>query len=203
MKKYFGILFCVIMLFCFVGCNKSEKASQSSLNNSQTSSAAPSEASSSKPAASSASSSEQTANSNSKLALFKEDKVSFMLPKSFHKASESPILYVPVNYPKVADNFNVTVSPKSAAFDKITKELYTEQLKSMFPDIAITEFKNTTISKYPAIKVDYSFTYNKVSMKGTQYLVDADKMYTFTYTFSNGDLKDYANDCAASISISK
>ncbi len=206
MKKRFCILICIIITFSLVSCGKTQESNTTSSDVSKVSvsSSEVSSTTSDTPSSEASASSKSTASTKAPvLSSFTESNITFKLPNTFIKISESPIMYVHSSYPQIADNFNIAIGAKDPNFNQLTKEAYKQQLESMYSSFDMTEFKSTTISGYPAIKISYSLSYNDVSMEMIQYVVNGDKTYSFTYTFVNGDLKDYANECGASITIKK
>lgn len=105
-------------------------------------------------------------------------------------------------------SINLNIQPRDDSFDAVSAKLLHETLadvlsKTYDADIAITDkyFTTESVSGFPAYQ--YAFSYELQGHTLTQLIVgvDADRIYTFTYTDLSGGRMDAFEQSAAAIVI--
>ena len=131
-----------------------------------------------------------------------ESGISFAVPEGFEKMSDDPIIYMKKDSDET-DNILLTFGEKDSTFDVLTESTYKKLLQSMYEGATVTmsEFERVQISGHDAIKTLYILETEGATLQQAQVIINANQMYTISYTMANDTLKDYVQPSIDSIQV--
>ena len=131
-----------------------------------------------------------------------ESGLSFAVPEGYEKQSDNPIIYLKKDSDET-DNINLTVGDKDVAFGVMTESMYKNLLDKMFEGmtVEVTQFERTEVAGSEAIQARYKINTGSATLEQVQVLINADQLYTVTYTMANGTLGDFVQSSIDSIRV--
>ena len=136
--------------------------------------------------------------------LSKDGKVLFKTPADYKTMdSTAGELVVHKDYPTTTDNINVTSEKSGAKFEDFKKEDLEKVYASMFDEVKTNVFEKVKVDGNDAYKVGFQIKYSGIAMTMYQYIINADSIYTVTYTDVTGGLKGIMENAEKDIFIYK
>ena len=202
LKSVCALLLSLVLLLALAACSQGDPSTSSSTSSSSSSSSS----------STSVSSSSESSSSESSEASGADDAVTgvtYQVPEDWTQQSmDGVIVYYSPDYPNDTSNINLYTSAKDPNFSKATKEQFEAVLKATFAnlegaedmDMSINAFEFVEVDAMQAIRVDASYTLNGIEIRQTQYMVDGDKNYAFTFTeVGDADWSEVFAQCIESI----
>lgn len=135
--------------------------------------------------------------------------LTYQVPEDWtSQTTDGVVVYYSPDYPNDTSNINLYTSAKDPNFSKATKEQFEAALQDAFQnlegaedlDISINTFEFVEVDGMQAIRVEASYTLSGMEIRQTQYMVDGDKNYAFTFTEVNdADWSEVFAQCIDSI----
>lgn len=129
------------------------------------------------------------------------------IPEDFHEYLSPSGIYVTSNYPEDGSNiYIVTTSlcetlPEQGEYTRKVNENLSTQVGEVV-SVTMEEYERTTVSGFDAVKVVYSYSYDDLKFKRTEYTVNTNITTTIAYTqVNNADWEDVFEESALSMRV--
>lgn len=113
----------------------------------------------------------------------------FLIPEGFEQSEDMPGMHVTKRYPIDASTIYYVALEQDVALQLMTENTFVSQAEANFKQIyeedipvMVDSFEKTTISGYPAFRIQCHFTVDDIEITQLQYVINADKSYVITYS---------------------
>ncbi len=112
------------------------------------------------------------------------------IPEGFYEYLSPSGIYVTKKYPEDGSNIYIVTAPlygtlpEQSEYTKKVNENLSTQVGEVV-SVTMEEYEKTTVSGFDAVKVVYSYSYDDLKFKRTEYMVNTNITTTIAYTIVN------------------